>query len=88
MNGLQHTSRVANMNPLVADLSFALVSNKAVEVHVYAGSLPELCGVRSIDEEENGTVSFWTPKTFGDKTTFARVETANIASVTVTDVDW
>ena len=76
------------MSPFVADLRFAQQTGKAVQVRLYsAARFPQYVGVLDVNENE-GWVSFRTPQTFGDTSSRTRVELADVASVSVTDMDF
>lgn len=76
------------MSAFTDDLRLAQQTGKAVQVRLYSQTkLGEYVGVHEVNEEE-GWVSFRTPQTFGDDTTRTRVELSDIASVTVSGMDF
>jgi hypothetical protein len=74
-------------SPFLDDLRFAQQARRAVEVGTYSGRHFQACGVWEVDPED-GWVLLHTPTSMGDTTTRTRIDAADIASVTVTDIEW
>ena len=69
----------------VNDLNFARVSQVAVDLRLYTGE-KLLTGVHEVNEDE-GYVSLYDPKAFGDSTT-RKVELDAIVSIAVTNFEY
>jgi hypothetical protein len=76
-------------NALLDELRFAEQAGVAVEVGTYSGRHFTGCGVWAVDPDD-AWVDLHTPPQGlgGDDTTRTRIEAADIASVTVTDIEW